>query len=320
MTIIGEHNAHSFLDHPCRCRHRGGAGVVVVVMNVAIDAPKRPALRYYGGKWNLAPWIISFFPPHLNYVEPCGGAASVLLQKPRSPLETFNDLDGNVVNFFRVLRDQPDELIKKLRLTPYAQDEYFLSLQICTDEIERARRFFVMLWMSLQGGSHDSAKGSWRTQTNAIHSDGGTRWAKPPSQFIDVVESIDKVAQRFRYVQICNNNSVKIIANYDNADALIYFDPPYVTNTRAQTERYALEWCDEDHENAAALRRLRRCLRLRLPAVRRPVRSAWLATPRPRSADQQWRQAYRIGMAESAHRRSTGEAKTGGVVRIEKIG
>jgi len=88
---------------------------------IAPDAPKRPALRYYGGKWKLAPWIISHFPEHQNYVEPCGGAASVLLQKPRSPLETYNDLDGNVVNFFRVLRDQPDELIRKIRLTPWAR-------------------------------------------------------------------------------------------------------------------------------------------------------------------------------------------------------
>ena len=95
---------------------------------IADTTIKRPALRYYGGKWNLAPWIISFFPPHKNYVEPCGGAASVLLQKPRSPLETYNDFDGNVVNFFRVLRDRPDELIRKIRLTPWARAEYELSL------------------------------------------------------------------------------------------------------------------------------------------------------------------------------------------------
>jgi len=190
-------------------------------------------------------------------VEPCGGAASVLLQKPRSPLETYNDLDGNVVNFFRVLRDKPDELMRKLRLTPYAQEEYFLSLQPSTDEVEQARRFFVMLWMSMQGGSHDSAKGSWRTQTNAVHADGGTRWAKPPAQFMDAVESVDDIAQRFRYVQIANDSAMKLIANYDNADALIYFDPPYVSTERAAPERYALEWTESDHVAAAEL--LRTC-------------------------------------------------------------
>lgn len=226
-------------------------------MILAADAPKRPALRYYGGKWKLAPWIISHFPEHKNYVEPCGGAASVLLQKPRSPLETYNDLDGNVVNFFRVLRDKPDELMRQLRLTPYAQDEYMLSLQPCAGDVEQARRFFVMLWMSMQGGSHESAKGSWRTQTNAVHADGGTRWAKPPAQFIDAVEAVDEIAQRFRFVQIANKDANEIIATYDNDDALIYFDPPYVSAERSAPERYALEWTDADHASAADL--LRTC-------------------------------------------------------------
>ena len=105
-------------------------------MNIATDAPKRPALRYYGGKWNLAPWIISHFPPHKNYVEPCGGAASVLLQKPRSPLETYNDLDGNVVNFFRVLRDKPEELIRQIELTPWSRDEFEICRNPSTEPLE----------------------------------------------------------------------------------------------------------------------------------------------------------------------------------------
>lgn len=116
-------------------------------MQVAIDAPKRPALRYYGGKFNLAPWIISHFPEHKSYVEPCGGGASVLLQKQRSELETYNDIDGNVVNFFRVLRDQPEELIKKIWLTPWARTEYEMAYQKCDDDIEKARRFYMACWM-----------------------------------------------------------------------------------------------------------------------------------------------------------------------------
>ena len=120
-------------------------------MNVPIDAPTRTALRYYGGKWNLAPWIIKHFPPHINYIEPCGGAASVLLRKPRSTIETYNDLDGNVVNFFRVLRDNPDELIRKIQLTPYAREEYNLSRVPCDDPIERARRFYWGCHMSIVG-------------------------------------------------------------------------------------------------------------------------------------------------------------------------
>jgi DNA adenine methylase len=210
----------------------------------------RPALRYYGGKWNLAPWIISFFPPHLNYIEPCGGAASVLLQKPRSPLETYNDLDGNVVNFFRVLRDQPDELVRRIRLTPWARAEYELSLQPCGDDVERARRFFVSLWMSMQGGSHSSAQGTWRCTTSAEGRTLGDSFEK-------ITPGLDAIANRLQGIQIDNRRADDVILRYDNTDALIYFDPPYVTHTRAQAERYALEWCDEDHEIAAQL--LRQC-------------------------------------------------------------
>jgi len=106
---------------------------------------KRPALRYYGGKWNLAPWIISHLPPHHSFIDLCGGGASVLLRKERSNLETYNDLDGNVVNFFRVLRDEPDALIQKIKLTPWAREEHELSRQSCEDKVESARRFFCIV-------------------------------------------------------------------------------------------------------------------------------------------------------------------------------
>lgn len=76
--------------------------------------PTRPALRYYGGKWRIGQWVISHFPAHECYVEPYGGGASVLLQKARSPLEVYNDLDGAAVNFFRVLRERQGELARSV--------------------------------------------------------------------------------------------------------------------------------------------------------------------------------------------------------------
>lgn len=211
-------------------------------MQIALDAPSRPALRYYGGKWNLAPWIISFFPPHLNYVEPCGGAASVLLRKPRSPLETYNDLDGNVVNFFRVLRDNPDELIRRIRLTPWARAEYELSLQLCGDDTERARQFFVTMWMSI-GQAPTCTEGQFRSVAN-------------PYGILEIgmrlqSDSLTKVTERLLGVQIENKTYDYILNRYDNVDALIYFDPPYVTDTRIQGKVYQFEWTDEDHEIAA---------------------------------------------------------------------
>jgi DNA adenine methylase len=211
-------------------------------MNIATDAPKRPALRYYGGKWNLAPWIISHFPPHKNYVEPCGGAASVLLQKPRSPLETYNDLDGNVVNFFRVLRDQPDELIRKIRLTPWAREEYEISLNPCDEPIERARLFFVALWMSI-GQALTCTAGQFRSVTNP--------YGTPKTGMRLQSDELFLIADRLMGVQIENKDYGYVINRYDNEDALIYFDPPYVTDTRTQTDVYQFEWNDEEHEIAS---------------------------------------------------------------------
>ena len=217
-------------------------------MIIARDAPKRPALRYYGGKWRLAPWIISHFPEHQNYVEPCGGAASVLLQKPRSPLETYNDLDGNVVNFFRVLRDQPDELIRKIRLTPWARAEYELSLEPCEDEVERARRFFVASWMSMQGGHHSKTSKTWRVATFYCVT-GSSNW-------VGIEGILESCAERLRLVQTENRDAQDVIQRYDNADALIYFDPPYLPETRSQADIYRLEVSRSFHQECAELLKL----------------------------------------------------------------
>lgn len=218
---------------------------------IATDEIKRPALRYYGGKWNLAPWIISHFPPHKNYVEPCGGAASVLLQKPRSPLETYNDLDGNVVNFFRVLRDRPDELIRKIRLTLWARAEFELSLQPCGDEVERARRFFVSGWMSMQGATNESFRPNptWRIQH---HIDNRGLYDMPHNQEDNLIH----VASRFFDVQIENRPANEVVIKYDNKDTLIYFDPPYLDETRTENDAYTVDWNGSDlHTEAADLLR-----------------------------------------------------------------
>jgi DNA adenine methylase len=207
----------------------------------------RPALRYYGGKWKLAPWIISHFPPHKNYVEPCGGAGSVLLQKSRSPLETYNDIDGNVVNFFRVLRDQPEELLSKIRLTPWAREEYETSLDTTDDLIEQARRFWVWCWMGIGG-----KWGGWRTITDTSSRNGG-EW---PSDHISI-DHLLAVSDRFQSVQIEHLDAFILIQKYDNPNALIYLDPPYVSDERERPGRYEYEWTVDQHRDAAEL--LREC-------------------------------------------------------------
>ena len=123
----------------------------------ATKAVGRPILRYHGGKWMLAPWIISHFPEHRTYVEPFGGAASVLLQKPRTYSEVYNDLDGEIVNLFRVVRDNGAALIEKLKLTPFARQEYRLSFETCDDALEQARRTVIRSFMGF--GSNALARG-----------------------------------------------------------------------------------------------------------------------------------------------------------------
>jgi DNA adenine methylase len=210
----------------------------------AHGSPSRPALRYYGGKWKLAPWIISHFPAHENYVEPCGGAASVLLQKNPSKLETYNDLDGNVVNYFRVLRTRTDELINAIRLTPWAREEAELSTKEATDELERARRFWVMLHMRISCSNGNKMRGM-RVVT------------KDPVKLPELknrdsyLESLTVVAMRLRNVQLENRPALEVIERYDGEKTLIYLDPPYVTETRSHKKEYAYEWTPEQHTECA---------------------------------------------------------------------
>jgi DNA adenine methylase len=216
---------------------------------IAETTIKRPALRWYGGKWDLGNWIIPFFPLHDHYVEPCFGAGSVLLQKPQVKLETVNDLNGRLVNYFRVLRDRPADLIRLLDLTPWASDEYELSQEPVSNELEDARRFHIMCWMSVHGGPVPTG---FRTQ-NSI----GSRYATPATDLIK--HDLWNVAGRLKNLQILNEDALITLSRYDNApDALIYFDPPYPTDTRTFKKGYAGLDMDSDFHTEAAdiLRRL----------------------------------------------------------------
>jgi|JI8StandDraft_2_1071088.scaffolds.fasta_scaffold23583_3 DNA adenine methylase len=222
-------------------------------MNIATDAPKRPALRYYGGKWNLAPWIISHFPPHKNYVEPCGGAASVLLQKPRSPLETYNDLDGNVVNFFRVLRDKPEELIRQIELTPWSRDEFEICRNPSTEPLENARRFYVSATMGMGRSPFD------KTTSPRFVTDCRLMYSLTSVQIsYKTIVHLYGIAERLNAVQIENDDCVKIIQRFDNDGSLIYFDPPYAMSTRTGGAGYhEYEFSDLDHIKASEV--LKQC-------------------------------------------------------------
>lgn len=205
---------------------------------------KHPVLKYYGGKFRLAQWIINFFPAHRHYVEPFGGAANVLLVKEPSKLETYNDLNDKIVNFFRVLRERPDELIQQIKLTPWARSEF----EYCIEEIEidnpieKARRLFFRLWMSYQSAYH-TVKGNWRRHK-----------AGKRAVFADVrPETLYNAAERLKVVQIENRDALKLILELDSPDTLFYLDPPYIFSTRTTSKAYSHEMTNDDHREFAEL-------------------------------------------------------------------
>lgn len=201
--------------------------------------PTRPILRWHGGKWRIAPWVISHFPEHKVYVEPFGGAASVLLQKPRALSEIYNDLDQDLVRMFRVIRDRPDELARAIALSPYARDEYRDLYQPIEDELEATRRFIVRSFMGMNSKGALSKSG-FDARTNP---DGFTSRLR---SLADLPDQVALVAGRFLHVLIENSDAAKLVRRYDREDALIYLDPPYVAETRSG-KYYAHEMTDEQH-------------------------------------------------------------------------
>lgn len=215
---------------------------------MAEAAPTRPALRWHGGKWRLAPWILQHFPQHRTYVEPFGGGGSILLRKPRTHAEIYNDLDGEVVTLFKVLRDPGTaaQLAELLTLTPFAREEFQAAYEIAEDPIEQARRLVARSFMGFGSNAHASQhKGHRSTGFRANSSRCGTTpardWANYPSQ-------VPALCRRLAGVVIECRNAKTVMAQHDRIDTLHYVDPPYLPETRAQGNRYDLAWRMYRHE------------------------------------------------------------------------
>lgn len=215
--------------------------------------PTRPVMRYHGGKWRLAPWIISHFPAHKIYAEPFGGAASVLLRKPRAFAEVYNDLDEDVVSVFRVLRDPElaEDLRERCHLTPFSRLEFGRCYEPTSDPVERARRIIARSFFAhgsttmMPNGTGFRAKALRRSTT------GARDWTNWPAQVPAFVE-------RLRGVVIECRPALELIAQQDSPDTLFYLDPPYVLKTRSSarcdshTERaYLHNLSDDDHRELA---------------------------------------------------------------------
>ena len=210
--------------------------------------PTRPALRYHGGKWLLAPWIVSQFPPHQIYTEAFGGAASVLLRKPRSYAEIYNDLDEEVVSFFRVLRDNPEALQRRLRLTPFSRQEYVDAYESTDDPIERAARTVVKAYMGF-GSDAIQRKSGFRANSDRSGTTPAHDWAH-------FSEAIEGLASRFQGVVIENRDAIQVIREHDRPGSLHYVDPPYPLSTRTSGKGYRHEMEDEHHRELAKFLKL----------------------------------------------------------------
>ena len=199
-----------------------------------------PLMIFSGGKWRNAEWIISHFPQHEIYVEPFGGGASVLLRKHRSKQEVYNDLNKRISNVFRVMRDNSEELVKKLKRTPYSRNELIWANEISEDPIEDARRVIVKTHMS-RGRAMDKHKGfRYSKKSNRRPEQTWQEWVLRSNQFCD----------RLMGVLIENRNAIDLIKDFDDKETLFYLDPPYLGYSRRCKNRklYDSEMVNEkDH-------------------------------------------------------------------------
>ena len=252
-----------------------------------MTAPTRPVLRWHGGKWMLAPWIISHMPTHRIYVEPFGGAASVLMRKPRSYAEVYNDLDDEVVNLFRVLRsDDAGRLINDLALTPFSDVEFFAAYDAVDCPVERARRTVVRSFMGF-GSNGVHQKTGFRSNSNRSGTTPARDWVNYPNALASIVE-------RLRGVVILNRDAREVMQEHDGPDTLHYVDPPYVMATRADTRAdYAHEMNDCDHDDLLSF----------LRTLRGKVMLSGYPHPQYDEALSDWTRIERAALADGARKR-----------------
>jgi len=211
-----------------------------------VSVTSRPVLRWHGGKWLLAPWIIAHFPAHQVYVEPFGGAASVLLRKDRAYAEVYNDLDQTLVGLFRVLRDPASavrlfrvlrdpasavRLFREIELTPFARDEFFGAYETCDDPVEAARRTMIRSFM---GFGSDGSNGVYRTGFRANSNRSGST---PAQDWRNYPPALAAIVDRLMGVVIENRDAAEVMRAHDAETTLHYVDPPYLPETRSAGNR-----------------------------------------------------------------------------------
>ncbi len=205
---------------------------------------------WYGGKFSHLEWLLPLLPACHHYCEPFAGSAAVLINRDPSPVETYNDIDGEVVNFFRVLRDHHEELIRSISLTPFSREEFYTAIYGREDgisEVERARRFYIKARQTRTGLAQTASLGRWANCKNTSRSG----MSGVVSRWLGGSEALDKIAQRLIRVQIENRPAVEVIQLYDCSETLFYCDPPYLHATRGDSNAYGFEMDEAEHKNLA---------------------------------------------------------------------
>lgn len=208
------------------------------------------AFGWYGGKYSHLDWLLPLLPDAQHFCEPFGGSAAVLINRIPAPVETYNDLDSEVVNFFRVLRDQKETLIEQIGFTPFSREEFELACQGPVDdlsELERARRFYIRARQVRTGLAQKASSGRWAHCL--LTSRAGMAGAV--SRWLGSVEDLSLIAQRLLRVQIEHAPALDVIRRYDSPQTLTYCDPPYPHSSRGDSNAYAHEMTDEQHRELA---------------------------------------------------------------------
>lgn len=212
----------------------------------------KSVLRYPGGKWSVAEWIVSLFPPNYEkmvYVEPFVGSGAVFFTKRPSTIETINDLEDEIINLFQVLRSCPEKLAQQIDLTPYSRREYELAYEACDDPLEKARRFMVRSNQAI--GAKTNVKCGWRNhKTEKI---GGTacKWRGLPDSVFPVARRLQ--GSQTQLVQIEHMDALTLMRRYNDPGVLMYLDPPYLRSTRRSGRLYRHEMDDEQHEELLSI-------------------------------------------------------------------
>ncbi len=211
---------------------------------------KRIVFGWYGGKFSHLDWLLPLLPECHHYCEPFAGSGAVLINRAAASVETYNDIDGEVVNFFRALRDNHDDLIRQIALTPFSREEYQRAICGSTtgiSDVERARRFYIKARQTRTGLAQTASLGRWancKETSRAGMSGVVSRW-------LGGVVALDEIAQRLLRVQIENRPAVDVIRLYDSPKTLFYCDPPYLHATRGDTKAYGFEMDEGQHREFA---------------------------------------------------------------------